>query len=144
MKAIALGCEDLHAHAALRGDAGLPLLAGKSAPTGGKRVRAGQQAWASPRTLHRLELGAEEEAASDRCQRIVPRFAVCDALLAALEVESHRWASRELWLDLDATDDPLHGPQAGRFLHGHYGCYGYLPQSLSWERRSLRSAQAAR
>ena len=41
-------------------------------------------------------------------------------------MESHRRAPREVWLDL-ATDDPLHGHQEGRFFHGYYRCYCYLP-----------------
>lgn len=48
-------------------------------------------------------------------------------LLVELFVESHCRAPREIWLDLDATDDPLHGHQEGRFFHGYYRCYGYLP-----------------
>ena len=47
--------------------------------------------------------------------------------MVELFVESHSRAPRELWLDLDATDDPLHGHQEGRFFHGYYGCYCYLP-----------------
>ena len=48
-------------------------------------------------------------------------------LLVDLFIESHARASRYIVLDLDATDDPLHGDQEGRFFHGHYDCYCYLP-----------------
>jgi len=48
-------------------------------------------------------------------------------LLVDLFIESHARAPRQIVLDLDATDDPLHGEQEGRFFHGHYDCYCYLP-----------------
>ncbi len=74
LEALALGCEDLHDHCELRVDAGLPLLVGQSDPTGEQRVRARArgQAWASPSTLNRLELGAATEAARDRPLRGAP------------------------------------------------------------------------
>ena len=50
-----------------------------------------------------------------------------DALLVDLFIEAHREAPEEIVLDLDATDDPLHGHQEGRFFHGYYRCYCYLP-----------------
>ncbi len=50
-----------------------------------------------------------------------------DRLLADLFMESFETPPKELWLDLDATDDPLHGEQEGRFFHGYYDCYCYLP-----------------
>ena len=74
-----------------------------------------------------LELGEPEEAANDRYKRIVARPEAFDELLVELFVQSHSRAPRELWLNLDATDDPLHGHQEGRFFHGYYRCYCYLP-----------------
>ena len=74
-----------------------------------------------------MELGDPEAAAHDRYKRIVARPEALDALLVDLFVESHARAPREIWLDLDATDDPLHGHQEGRFFHGYYRCYCYLP-----------------
>ena len=62
-----------------------------------------------------------------RYKRIVSRPEALDELLVEVFMESHRRAPREVWLDLDATDDPLHGHQEGRFFHGYYGCYCYLP-----------------
>ena len=47
-------------------------------------------------------------------------------LLVDVFLESQRKPPREIWLDLDATDDPLHGHQEGRFFHGYYRCYCYL------------------
>ena len=55
------------------------------------------------------------------------RPAALDDLLAGLFVGSHAKPPREIWLDLDATDDPLHGAREGRFFHGYYRCYSYLP-----------------
>ena len=46
-----------------------------------------------------------------------------DELLVEVFMESQRGVPREVWLDLDATDDPLHGHQEGRFFHGYYRCY---------------------
>ena len=127
--AIALGYEDLNDHDALRDDALLSVLVGKADVTGDKRVRERDRghALASASTLNRLELGEPGEAARSRYKRIVARPEELDELLVELFVESHRRAPREIWLDLDATDDPVHGHQEGRFFHGYYGCYCYLP-----------------
>ena len=127
--AIALGYEDLNDHDALRDDALLSVLVGKADVTGDKRVRARDRghALASASTLNRLELGEPGEAARSRYKRIVARPEELDELLVELFVESHRRAPREIWLDLDATDDPVHGHQEGRFFRGYYGCYCYLP-----------------
>ena len=127
--AIALGYEDLNDHDALRDDALLWVLVGKADVTGDKRVRERDRghALASASTLNRLELGEPGEAARSRYKRVVARPEELDELLVELFVQSHRRAPREIWLDLDATDDPVHGHQEGRFFHGYYGCYCYLP-----------------
>ena len=127
--AIALGYEDLNDHGELRGDAVLSLLVGKRDVTGEQRIRERDHGYAlaSASTLNRMELGEPQEAAHDRYKRIVARPEGFDELLVELFVESHSRAPRELWLDLDATDDPLHGHQQGRFFHGYYRCYCYLP-----------------
>ena len=127
--AIALGYEDLNDHEALRDDALLSVLVGKADVTGDKRVRERDRghALASASTLNRLELGEPGEAARSRYKRIVARPEELDELLVELFVQSQRRAPREIWLDLDATDDPVHGHQEGRFFHGYYGCYCYLP-----------------
>ena len=126
---IALGYEDLNDHGELRCDAVLSLLVGKSDVTGERRVRERDRGYAlaSASTLNRMELGEPHEAEHDRYKRIVARPEGFDELLVELFVESHSQAPRELWLDLDATDDPLHGHQQGRFFHGYYRCYCYLP-----------------
>ena len=127
--AIALGYEDLNDQDALRDDALLWVLVGKADVTGDKRVRERDRghALASASTLNRLELGEPGEAARSRYKRVVARPEELDELLVELFVQSHRRAPREIWLDLDATDDPVHGHQEGRFFHGYYGCYCYLP-----------------
>ncbi len=88
---------------------------------------------ASSSTLNRLELGDPEEAAAHRYKRIVARPEALDDLLVGLFVGSHVKPPREIWLDLDATDDPLHGMQEGRFFHGYYRCYRYLPLYICGE-----------
>lgn len=126
---LALGYEDLNDHQRLRDDALVSVLVGKSDVTGERRVRERDRghALASASTLNRLELGEPKEAARSRYKRIVARPEALDELLVELFVESYRRAPREVWLDLDATDDPVHGHQEGRFFHGYYGHYCYLP-----------------
>ena len=126
---IALGYEDLNDHGELRSDALLSLLAGKRDVTGARRKRRRDRGHtlASASTLNRMELGEPQGASRDRYKRIVADPEALDGLLVDLFVESHARAPREIWLDLDATDDPLHGHQEGRFVHGYYGCYCYLP-----------------
>ena len=127
--AIALGYEDLNDHGQLRGDALVSLLVGKRDLTGQRRIRERDRGYAlaSASTLNRLELGEPEEAAHHRYKRIVSRPEALDELLVEVFMESQPRAPREVWLDLDATDDPLHGHQEGRFFHGYYGGYCYLP-----------------
>ena len=126
---LALGYEDLNDHDALRGDSLLALLVGKSDPTGAKRSRQRDRGYAlaGSSTLNRLELGGPEDAAGDRYHRIAADAEALDDVLLDIFLESQAEAPKELWLDLDATDDPLHGDQEGRFYHGYYKGYCYLP-----------------
>jgi hypothetical protein len=118
--ALALGYEDLHDHDDLRHDPLLALLTGKSEP--GPTPLAGKS------TLNRLELTRPQAEARDhRYQKILFDPESADRLLVQLFVESQATAPESLGLDLDATDDPLHGKQEGRFFHGYYGHYCYLP-----------------
>jgi len=78
-------------------------------------------------TLNRLELSTPETAPDDRYKKIAADPDALDRLLVDVFLESHQKPPREIWLDLDATDDPLHGHQEGRFFHGYYRCYCYLP-----------------
>ncbi len=114
--AMALGYEDLSDHDQLRED---PLLAVMS----GKR-RVGEDFLAGKSTLNRLELSREEP---DRYKKIEYRAEEIDELLTAVFVEAHGKAPKEIVLDLDVTDLPLHGHQEGRFFHGYYDSYCYLP-----------------
>lgn len=126
---LALGYEDLNDHDVLRSDSTLALLVGKKDLEGASRVRPRDQGHplAGSSTLNRLELSTPEHAAKDRYKRIAGDTEAMDRLLVDVFLESYPKPPREIWLDLDATDDPLHGHQEGRFFHGYYGHYCYLP-----------------
>ncbi len=126
---LALGCENLNGHDVLRKDSVLALLVGKRYLTGEAWVRKQDRGnpLAASNRLNRLELSTPDSAAKDRYKRIAADSDALDRLLVDVFLESHRKAPREIWLDLDATDDPLHGHQEGRFFHGYYRCYCYLP-----------------
>jgi hypothetical protein len=116
---IALGYEDLNDHDELRHDPMMAVLAGKlearredCAPVAGKS------------TLNRLELGKLEPT---RYHKISHNPMAIKKLAVDLFLEAHQRAPKQIILDLDATDDPLHGQQEGRFFHGYYDCYCYLP-----------------
>jgi len=123
---IAMGYEDLNDHDTLRQDPCLGMLCEKQDPTGSDRCmnRDKGRASAGKSTLNRLELGA---VTINRYKKIAPNMEAIDALLVDLFIESHERAPEEIILDLDATDDPIHGNQEGRFFHGYYGHYCYLP-----------------
>jgi len=116
---LALGYEDLNDHEELRKDPLLAVLVEKSNP--------GQEALAGKSTLNRLELTSETASAKERYKKIALDHGAVDRLLVEVFLEAHREAPKEIILDLDATDDPLHGEQEGRFFHGYYGHYCYLP-----------------
>ena len=116
---IALGYEDLNDHDLLRHDPAMAVVAGKLAA---KRSDCAPVAGKS--TLNRLELGGPEPS---RRHRITHDGAAIEALLVTLFMEAHRAPPDRIVLDLDATDDPLHGTQEGRFYHGYYRGYCYLP-----------------
>ena len=126
---LALGYEDLNDHDVLRADSVLAMLVGKQDLTGHRRKRERDkgQPLASSSTLNRLELSEPGRAAQSRYKRIAADSEALDRLLVELFMDAHAKAPREIWLDLDATDDRLHGHQEGRFFHGYYGCYCYLP-----------------
>jgi len=116
---IALGYEDLNDHDELRHDPLMAVLAGKlearredCAPVAGKS------------TLNRLELSRETPT---KYRKIAHEPAAIEALFVDLLLEAHDRPPQQIILDLDATDDPLHGDQEGRFFHGYYDCYCYLP-----------------
>jgi hypothetical protein len=116
---IALGYEDLNDHDELRHDPMMAVLAGKL-----KADREDCAPVAGKSTLNRLELSGP---VASRYHKIAHDGAAIERLLVELFIESHRQPPEEIIVDLDATDDPLHGRQEGRFFHGYYDCYCYLP-----------------
>ncbi len=117
--AIALGYEDLNDHDELRHNPVMAVLAGKLAA---RRKDCAPVAGKS--TLNRLELSRD---LATRYHKIGHDPAGIERLFVTLFLDAHRSAPKEIILDLDATDDPLHGHQEGRFFHGYYDCYCYLP-----------------
>lgn len=115
---LALGYEDLVDHDALRRD---PLLAVAVGRADAERPLAGKS------TLNRLELTRGDATVAARYQKIVIDQAAVDCLLVDVFLKAHDTPPQQIVLDLDATDDPLHGHQEGRFFHGYYNCYCYLP-----------------
>jgi hypothetical protein len=85
-------------------------------------------------TLNRLELSRET---ATRYHKIAHDPAAIEKLFVTLFLEAHKTAPKEIILDLDATDDPLHGHQEGRFFHGYYDCYCYLPLYIFCGRQLL-------
>jgi len=124
---LVLGYEDLNDHDELRRDPLHGLLAGKNDPLGQDRIleRDKGKALAGHSTLNRLELGAE--SVDSRYHKIQPQAERIEALLIRRGVKTIPRKVREIVLDFDATDDPLHGAQEGAFFHGFYGQYCYLP-----------------
>jgi Transposase DDE domain group 1 len=116
---IALGYEDLIDHDELRHD---PVLATLSGKLTAKRSDCAPLAGKS--TLNRLELSKPKP---DRYHKISANGPAIERLLVDLFLEAHSKPPKNIILDLDATDDPLHGEQEGRFFHGYYDCYCYLP-----------------
>src|SRR5437016_9315940 len=116
---IALGYEDLNDHDELRHDPLMAVLAGKlearrddCAPVAGKS------------TLNRLELSKLEPT---RYHKISHNPVAIKRLMVDLFLEAQARSPKQIILELDATEDPLHGNQEGRFFHGYYDCYCYLP-----------------
>jgi len=126
---LALGYEDLNDHEQLRQDPLLAVLAEKPDPTGESRVRERDRgkALAGKSTLNRLELTKEVVEGKERYKKIVSDQEAVDRLWVELFIEAHPQPPAEIVLDLDATDDPVHGHQEGRCFHGYYGHYCYLP-----------------
>src|SRR5438876_8498686 len=116
---LALGYEDLNDHEELRNDPLLAVLVEKANPS--------QEALAGKSTLNRLELTCETASRKERYKKILLDHGAVDRLLVEVFLAAHREAPQEIILDLDATDDSLHGKQEGRFFHGYYGHYCYLP-----------------
>jgi DDE family transposase len=117
---VALGYEDLNDHDELRHDPVLGLLSGKlEARRSDCAVLAGKS------TLNRLEHAPKTD--DDRYRKLSVDEGAMKRLFVSLFLKAHATAPKRIILDLDATDDPIHGDQEGRFFHGYYKCYCYLP-----------------
>jgi len=129
--ALASGYEDLNDHAQLRHDPLMATLVGKTDPTGKSRLRKRDQgtALAAPSTLNRLELTRPAMKDSDsRYNKIEAHIDKLSAVLVDLFLQMHQASPpEEIILDVDATDDLIHGKQEGRFFHGYYDNYCFLP-----------------
>jgi hypothetical protein len=126
---ICLGYEDLNDHDTLRHDPLLATLVGKLDPTGQSRRRERDRgcALSGKSTLNRMELTAQDATVASRYKKVVYDQQSIDRLLVQLFLEAYPQAPEQIWLDLDATDDTIHGNQEGRYFHGYYGDYCYLP-----------------
>jgi len=126
---IDLGYEDLNDHATLRDDPLMAAIVGKADPLGRDRRERKDKGHplASPSTLNRLELTPADASADSRYRKIVYDPEKVADLFVELFLDAHPTRPEEIVLDLDSTDDLIHGTQEGRFFHGYYGNYCYLP-----------------
>ncbi len=126
---ICLGYEDLNDHDTLRVDPLLATLVGKSDPCGANRLRERDKgkALAGKSTLNRLELTPADANGGSRYQKIVYHPDKIETVFVDIFLNAHSEEPKSVIIDLDATDDLIHGNQEGRFFHGYYGNYCYLP-----------------
>src|SRR5262245_10954100 len=126
---LCLGYEDLNDHDSLRHDPFLAVLVGKKDPQGHQRLRSRDRgrALAGKSTLNRLELTPVRAHAGSRYKKIVAHLDALQAFLVEAFLQQYLVPPQRLVLDLDATDNPLHGHQLGRCFHGYYDAYCYLP-----------------
>jgi hypothetical protein len=127
--ALALGYEDLNDHDSLRHDPLLAVLVGKVDPTGADRRRQGDRgkSLAGKSTLNRLELTPVGAGQESRYKKVVARHGDIESFFVDTFLALQGTPPKEIILDFDATDDPIHGHQLGRFFHGYYDSYCYLP-----------------
>ena len=126
---LALGYEDLNDHDDLSRDKLLAVMVGKVDPTGFSRdlKRDRGKPLAGKSTLNRLELTPEDADSKSRYKKIVMNQDAIDNFFVDAFIASYSEPPVQIILDADATDDPLHGNQEGRFFHGYYKSYCYLP-----------------
>ena len=117
---ISLGYEDLNDHDELRHDPVLGLVSGKA-----ETRRSDCAVLAGKSTLNRLEHAPKTD--DDRYRKLSVDEGAMERLFVSVFLKSHATPPERIILDLDATDDPIHGDQEGRFFHGYYKCYCYLP-----------------
>ena len=127
--ALALGYEDLNDHDELRKDELLAVAVGKKDVTGADRPRERDKGkpLAGKSTLNRLELSTPDADAASRYKKIVADEEALSRVWADLYIATQPRRPERIVIDLDATDDPIHGAQEGRFFHGYYDEYCYLP-----------------
>jgi hypothetical protein len=117
---IACGYEDVNDHDQLRFDPVLSLF------SDGLHIRRkGCAALAGKSTLNRLEHAPGRD--DDRYHKIGHDTEALENVFVDVFLDAHAKPPKEIVLDLDATDDAIHGHQEGRFFHGYYDCYCYLP-----------------
>jgi hypothetical protein len=126
---IALGYEDLNDHDSLRHDVVMGVMCERNDPRGMERARQRDQgkAVAGKSTLNRLELTPENANEKSRYKKIVADGEQIEDLIVNAYIETESTAPQQVVLDVDATDDIIYGNQEGRFFHGYYGDYCYLP-----------------
>ena len=126
---LCLGYEDINDHEQLRYDPLLAVLVGKKDPQGENRVRSRDRgkALAGKSTLNRLELTPVRAHAGSRYKKIVAHLDAMQTFFVDAFLQQYFVAPARIVLDVDATDNPLHGHQLGRFFHGYYDAYCYLP-----------------
>ena len=122
---LALGYEDLNDHDQLRYDPLMAVLVGKRDPTGQDRLRQRDRgkALAGKSTLNRLELSPPRADANSRYKKITADLGRMESLLTDFFIEAHPTPPQQIILDFDATHDPIHGNQLGRFFQGYYKEY---------------------
>ena len=126
---LSLGYEDLNDHDQLRHDPLMAVLVGKQDPSGQNRLRQRDRgkALAGKSTLNRLELSPPRANQSSRYKKITADLGQMESLLTDFFIEAHPAPPERIILDFDATDDPIHGDQLGRFFQGYYKEYCYMP-----------------
>ena len=126
---LCFGSEDLNDHDLLRADPLLALLCGKQDLEGKARrkMRDRGKPLAGKSTLNRLETAGSLLSDRPRYKKIVAEMNELEEYFVGAFLRTTKKPPRLLILDFDATDDPLHGKQEGRFFHGYYDCYCYLP-----------------
>lgn len=130
---LCLGYEDLNDHDHLRRDPLFCALVDRVSRDGQSRV-------AGKSTLNRLELTKADASAGNRYKKVVYQAAAIEQLLVDIFIETHDQRPPEtIWLDLDATDDPIHGEQEGKHFHGYYDHHCFLPLYIFSEGHLLSS-----
>jgi len=132
---LCLGYEDTNDHDELRRDPLLATVCGKLDPTDSKRKHSRDRgnALAGKSTLNRLETYGVGTPENQKYKKIYYSEEAIDQFFVDTFIKTTRKGPEEIIIDLDATDDPLHGHQEERFFHGYYDCYCYLPLYYSWQ-----------